>query len=100
VTSSCTCARKTRVGVRDRLREELKGRAEVYETSELIEAGFFGEGPASERFLARVGNVVVLSYANQSVWWLAPGSHEGKVSSHGGLTPDEMEIPLFVVAYD
>lgn len=83
-----------------RLREELSGRAEVYPTSELIEAGFFGETPASERFLSRVGNVVVLPYANQSVWWLEPGQHETKVSSHGGLTPDEVEIPLFVVAYD
>jgi len=86
--------------VRDRLREALAGRAEAFTTSELLEAGFFGEGPASERFLARVGNVVVLPYANQSVWWLEPGQSESKVSSHGGLTPDEVEIPLFVVAYD
>jgi hypothetical protein len=87
-------------GVCGRLREALAGRAEVYPTSELIEAGFFGEGPASERFLARVGNVVVLPYANESVWWQEPGQHEAKVSSHGGLTPDEVDIPLFAVAYD
>lgn len=87
-------------GVRDRLREALAGRAEVYATAELIEEGFFGEGPPAERFLERVGDVVALPYAGHSVWWLPPGQSETKVSSHGGLTPQEMEVPLFVVPYD
>jgi hypothetical protein len=84
----------------DRLREVLAGRAEVYATAELIAQGFFGAEPASDRLLARVGNVVVLPHARQSVWWQEPGSVDSKVSSHGGLTPQEMDIPLFVVAYD
>jgi hypothetical protein len=80
-----------------RLREALTGRAEVYPVAELIAGGFFGATPPSDRFLERVGDVVILSYANQSVWWGERG--EVKRSSHGGLTPQEMEIPLFAVAY-
>jgi hypothetical protein len=80
-----------------RLREVLAERAEVFPTRELIDQGFFGERPASERLLSRVGNVVVLPYVGQSVWWGEGDSR--KVSSHGGLTPEEVEIPLFAVAY-
>ncbi len=83
-----------------RLREALAGRAEVYPTEELAAQGFFGEQPVSERFRARVGNLVVLPYADQSVWWQETGHSDGKVSSHGGLTPREMDIPLFVLGYE
>lgn len=88
--------------VLERLRPALADRAEVYRTTELIAQGFFGPGnTASERFLARVGNLAILPYAQQSVWWWTP-THTPAVgrSSHGGLTPEEMEIPLFVVPYD
>jgi hypothetical protein len=83
-----------------RLREALAGRAEVHATEDLAARGFFGDSPVSERFLARVGNLVVLPYANQGVWWLEPGHADTKVSSHGGLTPEEMDIPLFVLGYE
>lgn len=82
----------------ERLRQALTGRAEVYRTRELSEAGFFGPGPASQRFEDRIAPVVVLPYANHSVWW-DYGRPGEKKSSHGGLTPDEMEIPLFVALY-
>jgi hypothetical protein len=81
------------------LTRALAGRAEVYPTEELVALGFFGDGPVSERFQARVGNLVVLPYAGQGVWWLEPGHADTKVSSHGGLTPEEMDIPLFVLGY-
>jgi hypothetical protein len=53
----------------------------------------------SERFRARVGNLVVLPYARQGVWWQETGHADSKASSHGGLTPQEMDIPLFVLGY-
>jgi hypothetical protein len=85
--------------VRRRLGEALAGRAEVHATVSLIEQGFFGEGGVSERLRARVGNLVVLPYAEQGVWWLEPSYVDTKLSSHGGLTPQEMDIPLFVLGY-
>jgi predicted AlkP superfamily pyrophosphatase or phosphodiesterase len=80
------------------LQQRLAGRAEVYRTSELLAQNFFGLQPPSHLFLDRVGNVVILPYKHEAVWWY----EEGKFSMHfyghhGGLTPEEMEIPLMLL---
>jgi predicted AlkP superfamily pyrophosphatase or phosphodiesterase len=79
----------------DYLARRLAGRALVYRTADLIAAGFFGAAPVSETFLGRVGNLVVLPYRGEAVWWYEQGRFEQKYfGHHGGLTPQEMEIPL------
>ncbi len=79
------------------LARQLKGRAQVCRTADLIEAGLFGPPPMSTRFLERVGNLVVLPFAGESVWWYEKDKFEIKSrGSHGGLTPAEMEIPLLL----
>ncbi len=80
------------------LTESLKGIASVYETEELIKAGLFGEAPPSKRFLDRVGNLVLLPFQNQSVWWYQKKRFEQKFyAMHGGLSREEMEsIFLFL----
>lgn len=71
----------------------LTGRAEVYPTSELVQAGFFGN--ASPRLLERLGSLVVLPYRYESAFWYEKGIFEQKYyGHHGGLTPEEMLIPL------
>jgi predicted AlkP superfamily pyrophosphatase or phosphodiesterase len=76
------------------LQSRLLHKADVVKTQELIDAGYFGE-KISETFLSRVGNLVILSYRYQSVWWYEEGKHEmSYYGHHGGLTPQEMEIPL------
>ena len=91
--------------VRDELLEEahdflarrLAGRAVVYRTADLIAAGFFGAAPVSEAFLGRLGNLVVLPYRGEAVWWYEKGRFGQKhFGHHGGLTPQEMEIPLLI----
>jgi hypothetical protein len=93
--------------VRDELLEEahdylahrLAGRAVVYRTADLITAGFFGAAPVSKEFLGRVGNLVVLPYRGEAVWWYEKDRFEQKyLGHHGGLTPQEMEIPLLAWA--
>jgi predicted AlkP superfamily pyrophosphatase or phosphodiesterase len=82
------------------LSKHLAGRAEVYQTSELIEQGFFGPPPVSSAFLARVGNLVILPYKHESVWWYQKGKFEQPYyGHHGGLTPEEAEIPLLLYAF-
>ena len=92
--------------IRDELLEEahsflahrLAGRAVVYRTADLITAGFFGAAPVSEAFLGRVGNLVILPYRGEAVWWYEQGRFEQNyLGHHGGLTPQEMEIPLLVL---
>ena len=76
------------------LQSRLKGIADVVKTTDLIEAGYFGE-KISETFLSRVGNLIILSYRYQSVWWYVEDKFEMNFyGHHGGLTPQEMEIPL------
>ena len=80
------------------LAERLEGRAEVYAVADLITQGFFGA--VSERFLQRVGNLVLLPYAGETVWWYERGKHEQNFHGHhGGLTPQEMETMLLAMAY-
>ena len=80
------------------LRKALDGRAEVYTTEELLAQHFFGSQEPTETFLQRVGNVVVLPYENETVWWFEEGKYDMHFfGHHGGLTPEEMEIPLIVL---
>jgi predicted AlkP superfamily pyrophosphatase or phosphodiesterase len=83
------------------LNHALKGRAEVHRTADLIAAGMFGGDP-SPAFLGRVGNLVVLPYPGESVWW--DFAENGKFEStylgaHGGLTRDEAETQLAALYY-
>lgn len=77
------------------LEQFLAERALVFLTSELIEQGFFGSGPPSEKFLSRVGNLVILPYKEEGIWWYEKGRFEQNFyGAHGGLTREEMEIPF------
>lgn len=79
------------------LSRRLEGRALVMQTHALIEQGFFGPLPVSGKFLARVGNLVILPFKGESVYWYERGRFEQKYfGHHGGLTREEMEIPLLV----
>ena len=73
----------------------LEGQADVVKVADLITQGYFGPLPLSPAFLARVGNLVILPYAGESVWWYEADKYEQRFfGHHGGLTPQEMEIPL------
>ncbi len=79
------------------LSQRLAGKAEVYRVQDLIDRGFFGAEPVSQTFLSRVGNLVILPYAGESVWWYEKDMFEQKFyGHHGGLTRQEMEIPLML----
>jgi hypothetical protein len=76
------------------LASRLDGRAEVRKVQELVQAGYFGL-VISPRFKARAGNLVILPYGGESVWWFEKDKFEQRFRGHhGGLTKQEMEIPL------
>ncbi|HEX9373769.1 MAG TPA: alkaline phosphatase family protein [Roseiflexaceae bacterium] len=82
------------------LRQALDGRAEIYRVQELIVQGFFGPGNLSAEFLGRVGNLAILPYAGESVWWYEKDVFEQKFyGAHGGLTNAEMETLLLALPY-
>ena len=82
------------------LQQALAGRAEIYRVQQLIDQGFFGTTAPSAAFTSRVGNLVILPYAHETVWWYEAGRFEQKFyGSHGGLSPDEMETLLLALPY-
>ncbi|HEU0291104.1 MAG TPA: alkaline phosphatase family protein [Anaerolineales bacterium] len=79
------------------LAKRLEGKAEVVKTETLIEEGYFG-AEVSSRFRDRVGNLVVLPYRYETVWWYEKDKFEMKFyGHHGGLTPQEMETVLYTL---
>lgn len=73
----------------------LEGKADVVKTELLLSEGYFG-AEISERFRERVGNLVVLPYRYESVWWYEKEKFEQRFyGHHGGLTPQEMETILY-----
>ncbi len=80
------------------LQRTLDGIASVYRVQEYIDQGYFGITPPSQAFMTRVGNVLILPEPSQTVWWHEYGKFAMNFAGHhGGLTPAEMEIPLFVL---
>ena len=77
------------------LEKRLAGKADVVKTEDLISDGYFG-AEISQRFCDRVGNLVLLSYPTESVWWYEKDKYEQNFyGHHGGLTPQEMETILY-----
>lgn len=76
------------------LRPRLEGRAELRKVADLMAEGYFGP-QLSQQFCARAGDLVILPYRYESIWWYEKNKYEQKYQGHhGGLTPQEMEIPL------
>jgi hypothetical protein len=79
------------------LAPRLEGKADVVKTEYLIDEGYFGP-EVSSRFRERVGNLVILPYRYESVWWYEKDKFEQRFyGHHGGLTPQEMETVLYTL---
>jgi predicted AlkP superfamily pyrophosphatase or phosphodiesterase len=77
------------------LSKRLEGKADVVKTETLVNDGYFG-AEVSPRFRERAGNLIILPYHYESVWWYEKDKFEMKFyGHHGGLTPQEMETILY-----
>ncbi len=75
------------------LKKKLKGIADVVLVEQLLKEKFFGNKSPSKRLKDRIGNLVVLPYLKESVFW-AFENHRFEqhfYGAHGGLTPAEIE---------
>jgi hypothetical protein len=71
----------------------LDGVADVVPVDELVAEGIFAE--PSQRLRDRLANVVVLPHYGEAVYWHEPGRFAQQLhGQHGGLSPQEMAIPL------
>ncbi len=79
------------------LRRAVGARGEVWRVEELLREGFFGPAP-SERLRKRLGNLVVLPYDGESVYWTEEGRFDMHYfGHHGGLTPGEMDTGAYLL---
>jgi len=77
------------------LEEKFDGTASVVKTDELIRLGLFGLNKPSRRFRRRAGNLMILPHGKNTAWYRYRRGDSLRVKGHhGGLTWDEMTIPL------
>jgi predicted AlkP superfamily pyrophosphatase or phosphodiesterase len=64
----------------------------------MIENGFYGPGALHPALRQRVGDYVLLARENYAFTTTLPGEDpEFNVGNHGGLSPREVQVPLFTV---
>lgn len=81
----------------DRAKDALEGRADVRPSRELAEEGWFGTGRAHPKFAERIGDVALVMRGRGTVKdWVAGEPRHLHIGNHGGMSEDEMRIPLVV----
>lgn len=70
----------------------------LFESGKLIEEGYFGLGPAHPELGTRVGDYTLLMKERYTLKdWLPGERREVQVGAHGGLSDEELYVPLVVV---
>ena len=83
-----------------RFRERFGEGFYLLTTDEVLELELLGPGPVSPVTMRRMGSHMALSAGSRVIYYNYPRTEEDvhqKVADHGGLTPDEMMVPLIVV---
>jgi hypothetical protein len=89
--------RGRREAVRDYLEEAFPGWFTVLDSAEALEAGLFGR-PVLDETYARAGELLVLPNGDHALQADKPSVP--LLGRHGGLTPEEMLVPLIGVRLD
>jgi len=81
----------------DKAREFFGARAQVRPSRELADEGWFGIGRAHPSFAERIGEVALVMSGRGTVKDWVPGEPRHlHIGNHGGMSEDEMQIPLVV----
>lgn len=79
------------------LTEALEGKVRVLKTDEALRDGMFGHGDLHAKFRSRLGDILLLPEGNLTLWYERPYRKKFRMlGMHGGLSPDEMLVPLAV----
>ena len=79
---------------KDYLERKLDGVATVLRTEDAIDQGLFGINRPTRRFRRRIGDLMILPHGTNTVWYKYKDDPLNLRGHHGGLTEDEMTIPL------
>lgn len=73
--------------------EECKGYGRVFKLEDIYKEGLFNKEVVGENFKKNVGNVLIAAHDNMGIWYDEEASKKFK-ASHGGLSYDELHVPL------
>ena len=77
---------------------ELAQQATLFPSEALIERGYFGLGPPHPRLKQRIGDYTLVFKENYVIKdWLPGEKRYRHIGVHGGLSAEEMYVPLIVV---
>jgi Type I phosphodiesterase / nucleotide pyrophosphatase len=80
------------------LQNNLAEQITVYPSKQLLEQHFYGLGPAHPHLHHRIGDFVLATNNNHTIMDTIPGErHFYHIGTHGGLSEDEMFVPLIIV---
>jgi hypothetical protein len=70
-------------------------KAQVIETQEALKAGLFGKGKPNADFMSRTGNLLVMPYGTETLWFEHRSGRKINLrGQHGGLAAEEMWVPF------
>jgi len=79
------------------LTEKIGSKAKIVEIRDVVNKGLFGQGKITREFVNRAGNLLILPYRNETVWFEHfTDIRYNPIGQHGGLNEEEMLIPLAV----
>jgi len=82
---------------KDLLTQKIGGKAKIVEIKEATKNGLFGLGAVGSEFFDRAGNLMILPYRNETVWFEHFKDRRLNLRGHhGGLNEKEMLVPLAV----
>ncbi|MBW9265803.1 MAG: alkaline phosphatase family protein [Candidatus Thiodiazotropha sp. (ex. Lucinisca nassula)] len=82
----------------DYVKSELAGKAVAYQSNELIEKNWFGQGLHHPQLPWRIGDRLLLLQDNYVIKdWLAQERRYEMIGVHGGFSNDELNVPLILI---
>ncbi|MBN2252149.1 MAG: alkaline phosphatase family protein [Kosmotogaceae bacterium] len=81
----------------DYVENKLKNHAMVMDVNDAIDMRLFGTGKIHNKLIDRLGDILILPYKNNTVWFeFEKGNTFSFRGHHGGLTEEEMLVPFAV----
>ena len=75
----------------------FNGNVEFLESVKMVNEGMFGPGKPYKRSLSRIGDLLAIPKSDHSFTMKYLGNERHLKGKHGGISEEEMEIPLFVM---
>ncbi|MEK6761064.1 MAG: alkaline phosphatase family protein [Nanoarchaeota archaeon] len=80
------------------VKTKLKYCCNLYKSEDLFKKGLFGSGKPHKEFLNRIGDYVIIMKEDYGIYDQIPNSKAYfNLGDHGGLSKEEMYVPLIVV---